>query len=147
MGTQTALAAREKTSYFSSNDEARPLQLYVLKADSNSRIVWLYVSINKIPFELIDFDRKRSDARCMESFNPTLTLPCVKDGPNTIFGPEAILNYLAEKYSSFRLLGDGNPDIKAECNGFISLAVSVIYRFVACVEIKHSESKVFERKF
>ncbi|CAD5111113.1 DgyrCDS454 [Dimorphilus gyrociliatus] len=131
LGTQTILAAREKTSYFSSTaEESKPLELYILKSDSNSRIVWLYVVANKIPFELYNFDRKISDLRCMESFNPTLTLPCIVDGSKIIFGTEAILNYLAEKYASFRLLGDGDPDIKAECNGFISLAVSVIYRIV-----------------
>nr|XP_058952617.1 dichloromethane dehalogenase-like [Pocillopora verrucosa] len=80
--------------------------LFMKRNSVSCRIVWLYLKQNEIPFVMIDLDEcKPSD---FESRSPLGTVPVLQDGGHNIYGSQAIVYYLAEKYTNYAGFGKNN---------------------------------------
>ncbi|XP_062502401.1 glutathione S-transferase theta-1-like [Corticium candelabrum] len=87
-----------------------PLELYMSKHSPTSRAVWFYFVQNNLPLELKVLDLQKGESKSEEftRLNPHQCVPFLKDGDTLVGESQAIIRYVAHRYTNFAGLGDGN---------------------------------------
>ncbi|WNG26593.1 glutathione S-transferase [Cystobacter fuscus] len=82
------------------NPSIRPLRLYRHVLSGHSHRVELFLSLLKLPFELVDVDFSKGEHKspAFLARNPFGQLPVIEDGEVTLADSNAILVYLATRY-------------------------------------------------
>eukprot|EP00794_Sanderia_malayensis_P000465 gene465-1108_t len=107
-------------------------RLYIDKNDIASRTAWFYVLMTKAQVEIFEFNKENDE---MFFDNPLQIRPLLVDGNVRVWGSQAVILYVAEKFTNFEGFGATlqtrlkNESILYWASG--SLYRSVVTEFVA----------------
>jgi glutathione S-transferase len=105
------------------------LILYNYELDDSSYRVRLLVSILKTPHEVVAVDMvpgKEHLGPAMRALSPLGSLPVLKDGDLTLYGPEAILAYLAKAYDPSGQFLPSEPKAFGETMRWLNFSASAL---------------------
>lgn len=109
-----------------------PMELYIVRISPPCRAVWLYLLQHEIPHILheVDFSKKNA-SRIQEVFknHPHQEVPLLVDGETIVFEGQAILRYLAMKYTDYAGYGL-NIQQQMLSESVISWCFSEVHRIV-----------------
>lgn len=106
---------------------ALPIKLHRFFLSGHSHRVELFLSLLKLPYELIDVDlaAKAHKQPAFLSMNPFGQVPVIQDGEVTLADSNAILVYLASKYDQGQWL-PRDPVAAAEVQRWLSVAAGTL---------------------
>jgi glutathione S-transferase len=80
---------------------AQPIRLFTTLLSGHGHRVKLFLTLLDLPFEVVELDMKAGDNRKPDylALNPFGQVPTIQDGDLTLFDSNAILVYLARRYS------------------------------------------------
>jgi glutathione S-transferase len=86
---------------------SQPLELYAGKLSPPSRAVWLYILQNNLPIDVHEIDILKGETKTDEftKLNPHQAVPVLKDRDVVVRESQAIIRYLAHRYTNFAGLG------------------------------------------
>eukprot|EP00794_Sanderia_malayensis_P001461 gene1461-1615_t len=77
-------------------------RLYIDKNDIASRTAWFYVLMTKAQVEIFEFNKENDE---MFFDNPLQIRPLLVDGNVRVWGSQAVILYVAEKFTNFEGFG------------------------------------------
>lgn len=103
---------------------ASPLRLHRHPLSGHAHRVELFLSLLRLPFELVDVDLKNGAQRTPEflSKNPFGQVPVLEDGDVTLADSNAILVYLATRYDASERWLPRDPAAAARVQRWLSVA-------------------------
>ncbi|MDP2029031.1 MAG: glutathione S-transferase [Thiobacillus sp.] len=106
---------------------AQPIRLYRFFLSGHSHRVELFLSLLKLPYELVDVDlaAKAHKQPTFLSMNPFGQVPVIQDGEITLADSNAILVYLASKYGAGQWL-PRDPVAAAAVQRWLSVAAGPV---------------------
>ncbi|WP_433929240.1 glutathione S-transferase family protein [Sorangium cellulosum] len=108
---------------------ASPIRLYRHPLSGHSHRVELFLSLLRLPFELIDVDLRNGAQRTPEFLrkNPFGQVPVIEDGDVTLADSNAILVYLALRYDASGRWLPGDPVAAAHVQRWLSVAAGRLF--------------------
>ena len=103
---------------------AHPIRVYRYALSGHSHRVELFLSLLKLPYELVDVDMPKGAHKAPEFLakNPLGQVPVIEDGEVTLPDSNAILVYLATRYDSSGPWYPREPVAAARVQQWLSLA-------------------------
>ncbi|WP_437935869.1 glutathione S-transferase family protein [Sorangium sp. So ce341] len=103
---------------------ARPIRLYRHPLSGHAHRVELFLSLLRLPFELVDVDLKSGAHKAPEFLrkNPFGQVPVIEDGDVTLADSNAILVYLASRYDPAGRWLPRDPVAAARVQQWLSVA-------------------------
>eukprot|EP00795_Rhopilema_esculentum_P017262 gene17262-8825_t len=101
-------------------------KLFIDKNDIASRAAWFYVLMHEAPIEIYEFNPNNEE---LEEENPLKMVPFLIDGHVKVWGSQATIFYIAEKYSAFEGLGKTFEE-RAKTESILAWANTTLYRTV-----------------
>jgi len=102
----------------------RPIRLYRYPLSGHSHRVELFLSLLRLPFELVEVDLLNGAHKAPDFLtkNPFGQVPVIEDGDTTLADSNAILVYLAIRYDASGRWLPRNPVVAARVQQWLSIA-------------------------
>lgn len=106
------------------NSPARPIRLYRHALSGHSHRVELFLSLLRLPFELVDVDMAKGAHKAPDFLvkNPWGQVPVIEDGEVTLADSNAILVYLAARYDASGQWSPREPVAAARVQQWLSIS-------------------------